>query len=366
MKVECSKDKLREAVSQIGKIASKNLSLPILESILLEAKDKNIILRATNLDVGLEIKVPARVEKSGSTALPADILNAFLSGFSDGQTIKMELINNNLSLSTPRNSTVIKSFSVDDFPTIPQIDKDGVVSIEANKLVLGIKSVIYAASLSDMKPEISSVYIYTENDDLFFVSTDSFRLAEKRITGQIKDQKMSIVLPFRNAIEVARIFDQSKDILDVYFNKNQISIISPFIYFTSRVVGGIFPDYKQIIPKEKKTEVVVLKKDLIDSIKVSNIFSDKFNQINIKVIPEDSLFEISSRNQDRGESSTRVPGTVEGETVDVNLNARYILDSLQSISEDSIHLIFNGSNKPLIIRGIGDKTFLYLVMPMNN
>ncbi|MBI3633906.1 MAG: DNA polymerase III subunit beta [Candidatus Vogelbacteria bacterium] len=366
MKAECAKDKLKEAVSQVGKIAAKNLSLPILESILFEARDKNIILRATNLDVGLEIKIPAKVEKNGVIALPSDILNAFLSGLSDSQTIKLELINNNLLISTLRNSTVIKSFPVDDFPTIPQIDKEESFSLEANKVVLGIKSVVYATSLSDMKPEIASVFIYSDNDELVFVSTDSFRLAEKQITRQQKDKKMSIILPFKNAMEIARIFEQSKDILDIYFNKNQISIVSPSVYFTSRIVGGIFPDYRQIIPKEKKTEVVVLKKDLADSIKVSNIFSDKFNQINIKVIPEDSLFEISSRNQDRGESSTRVPATVEGEAVDINLNARYILDCLPSISEDSIHIILNGSNKPVIIKGVGDASFLYLVMPMNN
>lgn len=365
MKVECGKDKLKECVGQVGKIATKNLSLPILESILVEAKDKSLILRATNLDVGLEVKMSAKVEKAGIIALPADILNAFLSGLQDGQVIKMELINNNLSLSTPRNSTVIKSFSVDDFPNIPKIEKDNSISISANKLVSGIKSVLYSAALSDMKPEISSVYIYTDSDDIIFVATDSFRLAEKRIQNQQKDTKMSLIIPFKNANEIARIFEQSDDILDIYFNKNQISVVSPGVYFTSRVVGGIFPDYRQIIPKEKKTEVVVLKKDLIDSIKISNIFSDKLNQINIKISPEDSLFEISSKNQDRGESATMVPATIEGEAVDITINAKYILDCLQSILPDSIHLIFNGSNKPVVIKGIGEVSFLYLVMPMN-
>jgi DNA polymerase-3 subunit beta len=365
MKVECGKDKLKECVAQVGKIATKNLSLPILESIVIEAKDKSLILRATNLDVGLEVKMPAKVERNGVVALPADILTAFLSGLQDGQVIKMELINSNLSLSTPRNSTVIKSFTTDDFPNIPKIEKDEFISLEANKLVSGIKSVLYSAALSDMKPEISSVYIYTDDDDLVFVATDSFRLAEKKVQNQQKDKKMSLIVPFRNANEIARIFESSNEVLDIYFNKNQISVVSPTVYFTSRVVGGIFPDYRQIIPKDKKTEIVVLKKDLIDSIKISNIFSDKTNQINIKISPEDSLFEISSKNQDRGESATTVPATIEGESVDIVVNARYILDCLQSILSDSIHIVFNGSNKPVVIKGVGEGSFVYLVMPMN-
>ncbi|MDO8493303.1 MAG: DNA polymerase III subunit beta [bacterium] len=366
MKAECAKDKLKEGVAHVGKIATKNLSLPILESILIEAKDKSLILKTTNLDVGLEVRIPAKVERAGVIALPADILSAFLSGLQDGQLIKMELISGNLSLSTTRNSTVIKSFPVDDFPNIPKIDKDNSISIESSKLVSGIRSVLYSAAVSDMKPEISSVYIYTDSDDLIFVATDSFRLAEKRIKNPQKDKKMSLIVPFKNANEIARIFESVNEVLDVYFNKNQISVVSPFIYFTSRVVGGIFPDYGQIIPKDKKTEVVVLKRDLIDSIKISNIFSDKFNQISIKISPEDALFEISSKNQDRGESATTVPATVEGEGVDITVNAKYILDCLQSIPADSIHLVFNGHTKPVVIKGVGEGSFIYLVMPMNN
>ncbi len=365
MKVECIKDKLKECVTAVGKITAKNLSLPILGAIFIEARDKVLILKATNLDVGLEIKMSAKIEKNGAIALPADILGAFLSGLTEEQAIKIELINNNLSISTKRNSTVIKSFPPDDFPIIPKIEKDNSIVIEAHKLVNGIKSVVYAAALSDMKPEISSVYIYTESDEIIFVATDSFRLAEKRFQNKQNDKKMSIMLPFKNANEIARVFEQSNEILDVYFNKNQISVVSPNIYFTSRVVGGIFPDYKQIIPKEKKTELIVLKKDLIDSIKISNIFSDKLNQINIKVSPEDSLFEISSKNQDRGESATIVPATIEGDAVDVVVNARYILDCLQFILSDSVHIVLNGPNKPIIIKGIGENSFLYLVMPMN-
>ncbi len=364
MKAECAKDKLREGVGYVGKIAARNLSLPILESILLEARDKSLTLRSTNLDVGLEVKIPAKVERSGLIALPADILSAFISGLQDSQIVKMELVGGNLSLSTPRNSTVIKSFPVDDFPNIPKIDKEGSINIEADRLVAGIRSVLYSAALSDMKPEISSVHIYSDSDDLVFVATDSFRLAEKRFPVKDKD-KLSIILPFKNANEVARIFDGSNEVLQILFNKNQISIISPTIYFTSRVVSGIFPDYKQIIPKDKKTEVVVLKRDLIDSIKISNIFADKFNQISIKIIPEDNLFEISSKNQDRGESSTIVPAEIQGEAVDATLNAKYITDCLQSIGSEKVQIIFNGSNRPIIVRGVGDGSFLYLVMPMN-
>ena len=366
MKVECGRDKLKNAVMSLERVTVKNPSLPVLQSILLETRDKSLILKATNLDVGLEITIPAKIEKNGSVALSGNVLGSFLSGLSSDETIKLDIINNNLLISTKRNSTVIKSYPIDDFPIIPKIEKENRFTIETEKLVSGIKSVVYASSLSDMKPEISSVYLYSDVGELIFVSTDSFRLSEKRFNLKVSGEEgVSIILPYKNAIEAARIFEGSTEVLDVYFNKNQIFIVSPTIYFTSRVVSGVFPDYKQIIPKDKKSEVVVLKRDLVDSIKISNIFSDKFNKVNLKIIPSDSLFEISSKNQDKGESSTTLAATVEGEDVNVSLNAKYLLDCVPFIEGDSVHIVFNGNNKAIIIKGIGDKSFLYLVMPMN-
>ena len=367
MKAQCTRDKLKNAVMSLERVAVKNPSLPILQSILIETKDNSLVLKATNLDVGLEIKIPAKVERHGSVALPGGLFGSFLSGLSNDETIKLDIINNNLSISTKMNSTVIKSYMVEDFPIIPKIEGDSQFSLEAEKLVYGIKSVGYSASLSDMKPEISSIYLYSDQDELIFVSTDSFRLAEKKFNVKHpSDNPVSLILPYKNAIEITRVFEGSTDILDIYFNKNKIFIVSPTVYFTSRVVSGTFPDYKQILPKDKKSEAIVLKRDLIDSIKISNIFSDKFNQISLKIVPSDKLFEISSKNQDRGESSTRLLGTIEGEDVSVNLNAKYLLDCISYIEGDSVYMIFNGNNKPIIIRGVGDKSFLYLVMPMNN
>ncbi|MBI5140349.1 MAG: DNA polymerase III subunit beta [Candidatus Vogelbacteria bacterium] len=367
MKAECTKDKLKYAIINLERVAVKNSSLPILQSILIEAKDNNLVLKATNLDVGLEIKIPAKVQRHGSVAIPGGVLGSFLSGLSGDETIRLDMINNNLSISTRMNSTVIKNYPAEDFPIIPKIEGENRFSIPAEKLVYGIKSTSYSASSSDMKPEISSVYLYNDGGGLFFVATDSFRLSEKSFDiKNFGENSVSLILPYKNAIEISRAFEGSTDVLDVYFNKNQIFIVSPSIYFTSRVVGGIFPDYKQIIPKEKKSEVIVLKRDLVDSIKISNIFSDKFNQISLKIVPSDKLFEINSKNQDKGESSTRLEGTVEGEDLNININARYLLECVPYLEGDSVYFIFNGSNKPVIIRGVGDKSFLYLVMPMNN
>ncbi|HRY62322.1 MAG TPA: DNA polymerase III subunit beta [Candidatus Paceibacterota bacterium] len=364
MKAECIKDKLKEAVFQVGKISAKNLSLPILESILIEAKGSEIILKATNLDIGLEVKVPAKVEKAGSVAVPGYILAGFIQMLESDNVVKLEAINNNLSVSTKKNSTLIKSFPADEFPLIPRVEKEESLTVEASKIVSGIRAVSFAALGSDIKPEISSVYIYVDNGSLYFVSTDSSRLAEKKFDVKADSDFSSSIIPIKNATELVRIMENVTGNVLLEFNKNQMSVSAPNFYFTSRVVGGIFPDYRQIIPKDKKTEVVVLKQELVDSIKLSSIFSDKFNQVTFKIIPSDSFFEISSRNQDKGESVTKIEATLEGEDIDMSFNSRFILDCLNSIKEDSVSIAFNGHQRPVIIKGIGDESFTYLLMPM--
>ena len=120
----------------------------------------------------------------------------------------------------------------------------------------------YSSSVSDVKPEISSVYIYSNEDSLVFVSTDSFRLAEKKVKIKNIEEINGILIPFKNISEIIRIFGEISGDLNICFNKNQISFSYNGIYLTSRLVDGVFPDYRQIIPKESKTEVVVLKQDL--------------------------------------------------------------------------------------------------------
>jgi DNA polymerase-3 subunit beta len=341
------------------------LSLPILSSILLKADDQFLKISATNLDLGIELEVPVKVEKAGAVAVSGGLLGNFLAATPDEQSIKLEVINGNLCVASKSNTTIIKGFPTDDFPTIPRVEDGDIVSIPAALLVQGFRSVSYSAAISDIKPEIASVYVFGDKDEVVFVSTDSFRLAEKRIRLPNAADLPALLIPFKNAQEIVRIFETADDDVEIRYNKNQISFSSPGIYLTSRLVSGVFPNYRQIIPSTKKTEAVILKKDLSNALRLASVFSDKFNQVTVKIIAADNLFEIQSKNPETGENSTKVGATIEGEDVELSFNAKYVLDAFQSIPEESISLTFNGAGRPMVMRGVGNATFIYLVMPMN-
>lgn len=363
MKLECQVEKIKNALSDVERITGKNLTLPVLGSVLWVATGKTLKLRATNLSLGIEIEIPAKIEKEGTVAIRGDILSSLFSVISGTTTVVFELVNGNLSVKTKSNAIILKSIPYEDFPTIPVVEGESFV-LPAKKLIEGIKSVYYAASVSEIKPEIGSVYIYPEDDMLVFVATDSFRLAEKKIKIKQKLTFQGILIPFKNTLEIMKIFDKDVDV-SIILSKNQISLTYDGVYLTSRVVDGSFPDYKQIIPKTSTTEAVILKQDFISSLKVSNVFSDKFNQVTCSIKPHEKIFEIEARNVDVGENTTYLSGALTGEEVTVNFNYKYILDCFQSISVDSLSLSLDGNNKPMIIKPVGDASFMYLVMPMN-
>ena len=216
-----------------------------------------------------------------------------------------------------------------------------------------------------MKPELSSVFMGHEGENLVFAATDSFRLAEKRIkTRKIPNFKY-ILIPQKNVSEIVRIFDSVDEEISLSVEENQIAFRAGGIYLTSRLIDGVFPDYKQIIPKETTSKAVILKQDLISSLKTALVFSDPLNQLRITLSPKKKVFEIESKNNNIGENVYAVDAVIEGDELTINVNHRYITDCFQSINADTINLSFAGQARPIVVTGVGDKSFLYLTMPMN-
>jgi len=361
MKVECLKEKLEEAIVKADKVTSKNVSLPVLKYILLIAKDNNLIIRATNLDLGLEIRVPVKVEEEGVVAIPADVLRNFITNISGDSKILLHSDGKKLSITTAHSKTNINTYPYEEFPSIPRIESKKALKIGVEKLLQGLKAVWYSASPQSMKPELSSIYVYYEDVSIVFAATDSFRLAEKKVKIKNLEEFESILIPFKNVSDIIKVLDGSQGEIEIHITQNQISMAIGDMYITSRVIDGTFPDYRQIIPDEYETEGVVLKQDILDVLKRSNIFSDKFNRITFDIYPKNKKFRVHTSNKEIGESMSDVPAALSGDKIKLSFSYKNIIDA---ITTDSVVFKF-GEAKPLFIQGVGDKTFTYITMPMN-
>ncbi len=364
MKFETTTNLLAHAVSTAARFSERRANLPVLGCILLVAEGQKLVLRATNLECGVEIVVPAKIASKGTVAAPAGVLSGFL-GNAKGSSVNMSLIGEVLKVESERVNASIKTLPHDDFPILPRVSKEQSFSLKASDLVRAIRSVMYCASLSAVKPELQSVLLYGDTGKLTTVATDSFRLAEKQVPLISKGSVPQLLVPARNAVELVKVLDGVSGDVEVYYNENQLSVDTGEVYYTSRLLDGAFPNYRQVLPKEFSTESVVLREDMSQALKSLSIFADKFAQVALQIDPAKKALTLTSRNPDVGEQISTIKASVDGEQVSVSFNGKYLADSLQSIVGDSVRLHSNGAGKPMLIKDASDDSFLYLAMPMN-
>lgn len=347
----------------VGRVSTKHVTLPVLQCVLIEVKEKKVTLKATNLEIGIEATVDAVVEEEGIVAVPSTTLIQIVHLIKQKE-ITLRLEDSTLVVEGDGSETQIKSISHDEFPTIPKIEGKG-QTIQNNLFSLGIKTVSFAASQTSIKPELGSVYIFQKKEhSLTFVATDSFRLMEKTVPQKNVIFEESILIPQKNAVEISRICDLKNSDPICRVNENQFTLeFEDGVYITSRLTTGSFPDYVQIIPKEYVSHSTLLKNDLAHAFKKTNIFLNKFFQVGMHVT--EKSITIHANNGDVGTTTESIHATTEGDDLTLSFNQRYIAEALPHIGSDSIVMHFAGIARPMVIEGVEDKSLRYLVMPMN-
>lgn len=364
MNILCNTEKLKNAISLAERMTGKALTLPTLHAILLIASGKSITIRSTNLALGIEIEVPATITIEGTVLIKGEVLMNVCNHLGDAPEVTLSLNHDNLTIQTTQHTTIIKCLPPEEFPTLPTVEGEQ-MEIKTNLLQEGIRSVYFCAALTDIKPEIASIFIYSEENTLCFVATDSFRLAEKKINIKGIPEISKILIPYKNISDILRVLDVAPETIRITYSRNQISFSTQGLYLTSRLIDGGFPPYQLIIPKETTTKVVMLKQELLNTLRLSTIFADKFFQVAFSVPEDKKAITISSKNSDVGSSVSTVSAVIEGAPIDVECNLKYFLDVFQALSGDSLSLSFTQPNKPIVVRSVSDTSFLYLLMPTN-
>ncbi len=362
MKLNLNKNDFLKLVTLAERSSSKNPTLPILSTILLKVSKNTLGITSTNLEVGFEAHLSAKTDSFGEVAVPARPLLQLLTSIS-GEELTIESSNHNLVLTSKNSSTNLKCFPSDDFPVLPKIKKENFFRIPAETLVEALKNTLVAAAISPVKPELASIFVFSQNKTpLTFAATDSFRLAEYKTN--IVAEPVSFLLPQKSAQEVIRIFEESEEEIEVSYNKNQILFTSQNSSFTSRLTEGNFPDYKNIIPGSFLTQVVIERAHILGAVKAASVFSSRLSDVILKVDNKENILEVSAKESDTGEHHSVAPAKITGEEIEISFNYRYLLDALAVSVEPKVFLGFNGPGKAVLIKGQGDNFYLELVMPM--
>ena len=365
MKLIILRTNLLEALGVVERGVGENTNLPILKSFLMKTDGGRIIFTSTNLEIAMECSVPGKIVDEGAIAVPFSVFNSIIKNLTS-ERVTVGDGSGKVTITTDNYEAVIQGQSANDFPIIPSVAEDGkVFEVATKELKDAVQSVISAAQYSEIRPEISGVMMALSGDDLRLVATDGFRLAERIVAGfkRTNESDISAIIPLRTANEILKVFNNT-EVVEVLFDQNQVLVRGGGERLVSRLIDGHFPDYKAVIPKETKTEVVIDRQELINAVKLASTFSGKSNDITIRIGDNKKFLEVYSADAAIGENSCKVPVRVVGEKFSIIFNWRYILDGLRVQKTQNVILGHNSSDKPMVVRGEGDKTIVYVAMPI--
>jgi DNA polymerase III subunit beta len=363
MKITLLKEKVLEAVLIAERMVGKKEALPVL-SCLHFTVGKDLVVRATNLEAGISLSVPGEVGEKGVIAVPASVCVQTLRSVS-GDKVTLRGEGGNLLIESKGTRTLIKATPHDDFPQLVPGETRG-VTVPRIALMRAVQSVSYAASSSMIRPELGSVYIALRGGNIVAAATDSFRLAEKNIKNPLRTEEKDVLIPLKHAGELVHVLERiSDETVSLVVEDSQLTVLSAAGAFMSRVADATFPNYKEVIPKSFTTEAVILKSDFADMLRKARVFSGSDQRVGLHVYPKRKTFSATAQSADVGEMSDALDAALSGGDVDIFFNIAYISECLQSIDADSLTLSFAGPGRPLVVRGVGDASFLYLVMPLN-
>lgn len=373
MKVEILKDNLKSGLSVAEKVVGKNLSLPILDNVLINTEDSFLNLTSTDLETVIRLWILSKVVQKGQAVVSVKVLSSFISSLPEEKVI-IETKEKNLYVESKNYKTQIQGFNSEDFPLIPQF-KD-LESLEINNTLFyqGLSQVVSVASSSQTRPEISGIYFSFSKKLLTLAATDSFRLAEKQISLENPTKKeYAFILPQKTAKEIITILENKQGNLKIHFSNNQVQfelsmedIKHPAVQITSRLIDGQYPNYQEIIPDKFKTLVVVKKDEFLSQVKTASLFSSRNNEIKLSISAEKNEVEVISQNPTIGENHSNLLAKVEGESLVASFNYKFLLEGLQNIKSSEVIFSLSKEDGPAVMRPVGDASYLYVVMPIKS
>lgn len=375
MKIISLQENLKQGFLIVCRITGRNINLPILNNVLIKAENGNIKLISTNLEIGITNTVRGKIESEGSFTVDSKIISDYIN-LLPNKKVRLELEENNLIIDSENYKTKIKGQSAEEFPLIPEVDKENYYSVAVDEFKKALSQVIFAVSTSESRLEISGVLFAFVNGALTMAATDSFRLAEKKIKANLKsDEERKIIIPAKTLQELLRIIsgaaepentDKENNMIKFFIADNQILFTYCQTELVSRLIEGQYPDYEQIIPVNIKTTAKINRVEFIRAVKAASIFSKTgINDISVDFPADKNQVIISAISSQTGENVSEIEAEVKGEDNGIVINYRYLLDGLNNMDSEEVFFDIINNNTPCILKPNKEQDkYVYVIMPI--
>ncbi|MCC7119473.1 MAG: DNA polymerase III subunit beta [Anaerolineales bacterium] len=375
MKVTLLQENLARGLSMVSRAVSPRSTLPVLSNILIASDEGRLRLSATNLELGITCWIPARIDEEGSTTVPSRTFSDLVNTLPGDQVqLTLDTKTQSLHVKSGSSNNDIKCIDAQEFPPLPTPEMKDAVQLNVADFKEMIHQVAFAASTDEARPVLMGVLMNVEKDKVTMAAADGFRLSVRK--AQLSNavaNPINIIIPARALNELARVASDPEEPIYMVVPKQRGQVLFRVkdVEVVSQLIDGAFPDYHQIIPRNYKSRTLVATATLLKACKQAEIFAREGSNVarlDIKESKGDmqpSEVEISATSEETGKNETIVEATVDGGSVLIAFNVKFLREALEVIKTPNVALETSAANAPGVIKPVGDENFLHVIMPMH-
>ena len=361
LRITCTKEELVQGLTLVGRAVSSRTAIQILSGILLEARDGELRLAATDMELSLRAAVPARVEGDGAVVLPGRTLVDIARLLpSEEVTIEHRASESVVHVVSGSASYTLHTFNAEDFPRLPELADAQTFAVDREALLETIGRVARAASRDEARPVLTGVLVQFTGDKLVMAATDSYRLAVKETALDSAGPELEAIVPSRALQELSRIAGDGDEIA-VGVQENQVLFSVGGVWLTTRRIDGQFPNYRQLLPESFEHELTVQRAELLEVVRRASVMIQRATPLQLRFA--EGEVTVVARTHEVGESTESMPMAYSGEPLEIGFNAEFLRDGLESVESESVRLRLISPLRPAVLEG-ETPDYTYLIMPI--
>lgn len=370
MKFSIERGALLKAVAQAQSVVERRNTIPILANVLIEAEGDRVQFRATDLDIEVVDRAPAKVERAGATTVAAVMLNEIVRKLPDGALVSLTENGQTgrLSIEAGRSHFSLATLPREDFPVMASSEYAANFSAPAPVLRRLFDKSKFAISTEETRYYLNGVYMHVADGEggrvLRCVATDGHRLA--RIDAPLPpgaEAMAGVIVPRKTVGELRKLLDDDEMQIAVSVSETKIRFATPDITLTSKVIDGTFPDYTRVIPQGNTRRLEVDASEFAKAVdRVATVSSERSRAVKL-ALDEDRLI-LSVNAPDSGAAEEELAVAYGDERLEIGFNAKYLLEIASQVDRENAVFLFNSSGDPTLMREGDDMSAVYVVMPM--
>ena len=364
MKVIASRESLLKPLQAVIGVVERRQTMPVLANVLLVAKDKELSVTATDLEVELVAHTQVdEMPSGGEITVPARKLLDICRALPSEATVNMSLEGDRLIVKSGRSRFALATLPAAEFPVVENIDANREFALSQEDIRRLLDKTHFAMAQQDVRYYLNGLLLETGGGQVRAVATDGHRLAmcEIGIDGQ-DNATQQIIIPRKGVLELQRLLGDGGEVR-IEIGSNHLRAHVGEIRLTSKLIDGRFPDYDKVIPRPDGNRLVASREFLRQALQRAAILSnEKYRGIRLDL--GNKSLRIQANNPDQEEAQDELEVDYTGTEMEIGFNVNYLLDALAAVDAENVELGFIDSNSSCVVRGPDSENTTYVVMPM--